>query len=311
VVGADKVSHVPPSSHATVSRGITAAVAGSLMTGFVGVVVPLTYGMTGIVLTCWRLWLGALFLLVITLATGRRLSRAIFRAAVVPSLFLTADFAMFFCSLKLTSVVDATVLGAMQPALVMIIARRMFHERLRARDVAWICVAIAGVTLAVLGPGARSPYAFQGDLLAVGAMLMWTGYWLSAKRVRETHEAMTFTTAVMTLCAGLIIPIWLCTGESVFRSHASDWKWVALVAVVPSLGHIVLNYAQRFVAASISSAIGCLNPLVASVAAVPLAHQALSRTQVVGVAVGVGAVAVIAASNREPSLDPPAIPEVA
>jgi drug/metabolite transporter (DMT)-like permease len=281
------------------------------MTGFVGVVVPLTYGMTGMVLTCWRLWLGALFLLVVTYTTGRRLNVAVVRAAVIPSLFLTADFAMFFCSLKLTSVVDATVLGAMQPALVMLIARRMFHERLRPRDVWWIAIAIAGVTLAVLGPGARGPHAIEGDMLAVGAMLMWTGYWLSVKRVRATHEAMTFTTSVMTWCALFIVPIWLATGQSVFRSHASDWKWVALVAVVPSLGHIVLNYAQRYVAASISSAIGCLNPLVASVAAVPLAHQALSPTQIAGVAVGVGAVTVIAANNREPSLDPPTVPEVA
>jgi drug/metabolite transporter (DMT)-like permease len=122
---------------------------------------------------------------------------------------------------------------------------------------------------------------------------------------------MEFTTSVLVLCSFLIVPVWLLSGQSVLRSHAGDWKWIVLLAILPSTGHIVLNYAQRYVAASISSAIGCLNPLVASVAAVPILHQPLSSTQIVGVAIGLGAVTVIAANNREPGLDPPDTPESA
>jgi drug/metabolite transporter (DMT)-like permease len=63
--------------------------------------------------------------------------------------------AMFFSAIKLTSVVDATVIGAVQPALVLIAARPLFGERMGRWDAAWILLAIAGVTSAVVGPGVK------------------------------------------------------------------------------------------------------------------------------------------------------------
>ncbi len=292
-------------------RGIAAAILGSLMTGFGGVFASLTYGMSGLVVTFWRIWVGALLLWVVSAVMGRRPSWATMRVSIGPAAFLTADFIFFFCALKLTSVVDVTVLGAMQPALVMLIARRMFHERLRPLDVVWVVVAMLGVTVAVLGPGTRSPHAFEGGCFAVAAMLMWTGYWLAGKRVRVTHDALEFTTSVLLLCAVMVAPVVLVSRQSIFTAHAGDWKWVVLVATIPSAGHLVLNYAQRFLAASISSAIGCLSPLVASAAAVPLLHQPLSLSQVLGLIIGVGAVSVIAATNRAPELVPPDTPVTA
>lgn len=289
------MTHHPARS---VTRGLGAAVLGSCMTGFGGVFATLTYGMSGLVLTCWRLWFGAVFLLIVLAASGRRLHGATIRASLLPAAFLTADFYLFFCALKLTSVVDATVLGAIQPALVMVAARRMFNERLRPRDIGWILVAVAGVTVAVLGPGAKGPNALEGDLFAVGAMLMWTGYWLTGKRTRETHDALEFTTCALVLSGLFMIPVWLLSGQNILHSHASDWRWIVLLAIIPSTGHIILNYAQRYVAASISAAIGCLNPLVASVAAVPILHQPLSPSQLVGVGVGVGAVVMITTQQR-------------
>ena len=65
-----------------------------------------------------------------------------------------------------------------------------------------------------------------------------------------------------------------------------------------------MNWAHRFVDASISAAIGCLAPLVASIVAIPILGQALSAVQVVGVLVGLGAIAIVAGRNRQPA-EPP------
>jgi len=136
-------------------------------------------------------------------------------------------------------------------------------------------------------------------------MLCWTGYWVTSKRARERHEAMVYTTSVMMLSFVWTVPLLLLPGQSVTSVARHDWFWLVMIATVPSLGHIVLNFCQRFLQASISSAIGCLNPLVASLAAVPFLHQYLTGEQVAGVVVGIAAVAVIAARNREPGLAPP------
>lgn len=286
-------------SHVT---GLGSAVLGSLMTGFGGIFASLTYGMSGVILACWRTWLGASFLLLLLLSTGRRLHRGTVRSSLWPAFFLSADFVTFFCAIKLTSVVDAAILGALQPLLVMIFARQIFSERLQRFDVLWIVLAACGVSIAVLGPGTHGPHALAGNLCAIAAVFMWTGYWLAVKRSRQDHDALEFTASVLLVSSLLVVPVWLLSGESIFHSRATDWHWILLLAVIPSTGHLVLNYAQRFLSASISSAIGCLNPLVASVAAVPILHQKLGPTQIVGVALGVAAVTAVALARREPSL---------
>jgi threonine/homoserine efflux transporter RhtA len=62
-----------------------------------------------------------------------------------------------------------------------------------------------------------------------------------------------------------------------------------------------MNWAHRYVDASISSILGCLSPLVAAVAAIPILNQSLSVSQVLGVLVGVGAIAAVAARHRQPA----------
>ena len=93
-------------------------------------------------------------------------------------------------------------------------------------------------------------------------------------------------------------PVVLLSGQSLGRVHAGDWLWISLLAVVPGSGHLVMNWAHRYVDASVSSAIGNLNPLVAAVAAIPILGQSLTSVQWAGVIAGLGAIAVIALDHR-------------
>jgi drug/metabolite transporter (DMT)-like permease len=268
--------------------------------GFGGIFAALTYA-PALVLSFYRIWIGAVLLSLISVATGRRVTWATMRGTWVGGLLLAADMSMFYSAVKLTSIVDATVIGALQPALVIIAARQLFGEHVRRSDVAWIVLAMLGVTATVLGPGVASTHQLIGDLLAVGALLSWSAYWLVAKRAREVHGALQYTAGVTIMAALAITPIVLVSGQSLSRVHAGDWTWIALLAVVPGSGHLVMNWAHRYVDASISSVIGCLSPLVAAIAAIPILDQSLTALQVLGVLVGVGAIAVVAARHRQPA----------
>jgi len=59
----------------------------------------------------------------------RPLSLAVLSRSVLAGLFPAAGIALFFSALKLTSVAVATVIGAFQPALVLVVAGRFFGER--------------------------------------------------------------------------------------------------------------------------------------------------------------------------------------
>jgi drug/metabolite transporter (DMT)-like permease len=211
---------------------------------------------------------------------------------------------MFYSAVKLTSIVDATVIGALQPALVILAARRLFGERMDRWDAAWIVLAMLGVTATVLGPGVATNHELVGDLLAVGALVSWSAYWLASKRARERQGALEYTTGVTIMAALVVTPVVLISGQSLAHVHPGDWTWIVLLAVVPGSGHLAMNWAHRYVDASVSSVVGCLSPLVAAVAAIPILGQSLSVLQVGGVLVGLGAIAVVAARHRQPAESP-------
>jgi drug/metabolite transporter (DMT)-like permease len=216
-------------------------------------------------------------------------------------IFLAGDMVMFYSAVRLTSIVDVTVIGAFQPALVLVAARKMFNERLGRWDVFWIVIAMAGVTVAVLGPSSTAPHRLLGDLLSVGALVTFSAYWLVSKRAREQIQALEYTAGVTIVAAIVTGAFVLASGQSLGRVHLMDWLWFVLLAIVPGSGHFLMNWAHRFVDASVSSAISCLSPLVAAVVAIPILGQSLSALQIVGELIGLAAIAVVAARNLQPA----------
>ena len=253
------------------------------------------------VVAFYRLWLGAVLLMILTYALGQSLSWSTFKVTWLGGIFLAGDMMMFYSAVRLTSIVDVTVIGAFQPALVLLVAPRMFGERMGRWDVLWVIVAMAGVSIAVLGPGNAGHHRVLGDLLAIGALLSFSAYWLVSKRARERTDAMEYTAGV-TIMAALVASVTvLVSNQTLGRVHLVDWIWIALLALVPGSGHVLMNWAHRFVDASVSSAISCLAPLVAAVVAIPILGQSLSALQVIGVLVGLTGIAVVVARNRQPT----------
>ena len=198
----------------------------------------------GLVLTFYRLWLGAV-LLVDHSCTSRAAGSAGGRYASswFGGIFLGGDMAMFFSAVKLTSVVNATVISAVQPAIVLIAARRLFGERMGRWDVFWIVVAMGGVAAAVVGPGVTSRDELLGDLLAVGALFSWSAYWLVSKHARAEQNALEYTAGVTIVAALMLTVIVPLSRQSLGQVESGDWLWIGLLAVVPGTAHLLMNWA--------------------------------------------------------------------
>jgi drug/metabolite transporter (DMT)-like permease len=283
--------------------GLGASGLAAALWAFGSIFAALTFA-SGLVSAFYRLWIGAAILIVLTYVVGQRLSWSTLRYTWLGGVFLGGDMMMFYSAVRLTSIVDVTVIGAFQPALVLVAARKMFDERLGRWDVFWIVIAMAGVTIAVLGPSSAAPHRLLGDLLSVGALLSFSAYWLISKRAREHTQAMEYTAGVTTIAAIVTGIVVLASGQALDRLHATDWIWFVLLALVPGTGHFLMNWAHRFVDASVSSAISCLTPLVAAIVAIPILGQSLSALQIIGELIGLAAISVVAARNRQPAESP-------
>jgi drug/metabolite transporter (DMT)-like permease len=284
----------PPGSRQR-TLGVTADLLAATLWGFTGIIV--TFSKTApFILTFYRLWISVALMLVVLVARRRRLSWRVLARATPSGILLGANLASYVFAFRLTSIADASVIGVLQPALVLILAAMIFREAVGGRDILLTVIAIAGVAgVVVLGTRASiGPHPREGDLVAIIGTLAFAGYWLFAKSARRQIPTLEFMCGVWLSAAIAITPVALASGESFTAIPARDWGWIVALAVVPGVGHVLMNWGHRFVDASVSSVIAILNAPVAAVAALIILGQALSLFQIACGSVAVIAIALVA-----------------
>lgn len=279
--------------------GMGAAGLAAVMWGIGGVFAVLTT-VSGLEVTVYRLWMGVILLGALSFGSGKRINWPAFKVSWLGGLLLAADMALYFNSVKCTNIVDVSVIGSFQPALILISARRFFNERLKPTDVVWIVVAMVGVVIAVLGPGVATKRQFFGDALAVGSLVFWSAFWLVSKRTRQSLDTVRYTFSATLWAAVFITPVAALSGTLIGHMTWPNLYWIALIAIVPGGGDLAMNWAHRFVDASISSAITCLSPVVAGVTALVVLGQPLTLVEGLGGVVGLTAIAILASRHRQP-----------
>jgi len=256
-----------------------------------------------------RLWMGALVMLFVLPLTGRRLTWATVGRAAPSGVLFGANICFFFSALKLTSVADVLIVAALQPALTLLVAGRLFGERVTGRVVAWTTASLGGVVMVILGSKGTPVWSLRGDLLAVGALLAWTTYWLLSKHVRQGVPALEYMTAVTVIAALVVTPVALLSGQG-FTVRWQDWLWLVLFVAGAQGGHSLLAWSHAQVDVSISALMILAEPIISAVAALVFLGEPLPALSIAGGLVAVLAVgAVVHRATRSAQDEIP--PEVA
>ncbi len=256
----------------------------------------------------YRLWLGVALYAVIFLATGRRLGWATLRATLLGGVFFAADIVLTFTAFRLTSVANATIIGALAPVFITLGAVRWFGERLDRRDAIVIVSSFVGVALVAIGSQGSPSWSPVGDAAAALSVLTWTAYWLFSKRARDTVDALDYMASVMLVSAVAVTSMALVTRTSLRPPDASDLGWIVLIAIVPGLmGHLSVAWSHRFVEAWLGSLLLQSQPVVGSLAAWVLLGERITVLTGFGGAVVVVATAliVVRAAQRDPAYAEP------
>ena len=216
----------------------------------------------------------------------------VLRASLPGGVCLALDVALFFTAVKLTTIVNATIISALQPVLVMAFAGRLFGERIRRRDFAAAALAVAGVVAVVLLSTGRPEWNGVGDLAAVGALAAWTGYLMLSKRSTLTSIQYTSGTALWTTL--LSLPIGLAVGHDMGLPSTNHWlPLVGLALVGGVIGHTLMNWSLVRIQLWVGSALTLLIPVSSSLLAWVFLEEPLSAGQVVAMAVVIGVLVIL------------------
>ena len=298
--------HLRSTSESTATAGtrllaLVAVAAVVAIWGLSGIAIKLT-STTGLVASFYRLWFAIPLLW--SVAAGvpsirRRINREWLGACLVGGVLFGLHQILFFTSIKFTSVANVTIIGALQPALVLLFAGRMFHERVTLAAVAWSFLALGGTVLVVIGSAQTPAWSPRGDALAVAHLFAFTAYFLSSKRVRSWVGASEYVIGMTTVAGVVVLVACLATGQELFAPTGRDWAIFLFLALLPgTLGHLLMNWAHRHASAFVMSVMLLATPVIASLGAAALLDEALRTVQIIGGAIVLIAIGVIVRSTR-------------
>jgi drug/metabolite transporter (DMT)-like permease len=272
--------------------GTTAAVVAVVFWGMGNVLVK-HIALSGLSLAFNRLCLGALVYGGALYLTGGRLTLVSLRRAAAGGVAFGLDIALFFSALKQTSVADASIITALQPALVFLVAGRLFGERVTSRVVGWTTLATVGVAVAILGSASGAGRTTAGDLIATASLDAWTWYFVASRQAREQMSALEYQAALTTVAAIVVAPFALVSSHDLVVRDPATAGWVLLMVLVPGGGHLLMNWAHNYAPITLMSMLTLGIPVVATVGAAVLLGEPVSLVEAIGIVVVVVAIAMV------------------
>lgn len=207
---------------------------------------------------------------------------------------LGLDVALFFSAVKLTSVVSAAIIGSLQPIVVGVVAARVFGEHIRPKDAIWALVALGGVVV-VVGAGADEGTSdWRGNLLAVGAMLAWSAYFIASRESRHRMSSTQFTAGTAIWTTAVCLPLAVVFGQDLSIPSAENLLLLVLMAATAGLiGHVLMNWSLVRIPLWVGSTFTLLIPVVSALLAWAFLDEALTALQGAAMTVVIGSLAMI------------------
>jgi len=271
-----------------VSRKLPVLLAGVVAISCAAVLVRLAEA-PPLIVAAGRLVIASVVLLPLCLVSARREFVDLFRHRLRPVLLagtlLAAHFALWIASLSYTTVASSVVLVTTTPFIVALASYFLFGERLRRATFAGMGICLAGAVLIGYAGWRQGGDALSGNALAFLAAVAISGYLLVGRRLRRTASLLPYSTAVFTVAGALLAFAVVATGTGCSGYPPQTYAAVLALALVPQLvGHMSLNWALRFLPATMVTVAVLGEPVGASVLAVVVLHETPTLPEIAGAA---------------------------
>ncbi len=251
------------------ARGYLETGVAALINGSIGVMVSYATAPASILLVLRMAFAGLALGAIVVYRRGWRDLR---RPGVAPkvlgiSVCVAANLILYFLAIRYTGVAVAIFLSYLAPVYLAFIAPRVFHERTEGIVYAALAVGLGGMIL-ILVPGLAAGGArlsALGLFYAVAAGVMYTGYLLFAKTLRNDHVSSTtvvFTQSIFTAVAMLPLGLAQTLGHASLTGR-DVLMGLALGVITTALTFSLFMHGMKYIRVQHASIMGYLEPVSA------------------------------------------------
>ena len=250
----------------------------------------------------YRFFTAALLLLVVLL-TQRVRFRITFRefGVLVAFGFLFAVSSLtYYASFKYMDAGLASTLLFLYPLEVSVLMAIFFKEKIKALTLVSIAISMTGVALLYRG-GDGATLSTVGLSLVFASSLSYAIYMVMAKGVNLQMGSVKMTFYAISFCMVflLLYSVTLGSGLPPIFTRASSWGWGFMLGSVPTvLSLIFMVKAVKSIGSTPTAILGALEPVTAVTIGVLVFGEILTGRLIVGIALILGSVVLIAAKRK-------------
>jgi probable blue pigment (indigoidine) exporter len=228
---------------------------------------------------------------ILLLLAVRQLPQGIWwlRAFILGALNFSVFWALLFvAAYRLPGGVAAT-LGAIQPLVVILLARTLLGSPIRSLSVVAALSGLAGVALLVLTPkAALDPVGIAAGLASAASMALGT---VLSRRWQPPVSALTFTSWQLTAGGILLLPVALIAEPALPPLTALNVTGLAYLGLIgAALTYVLWFRGVAKLEPAVVSSLGFLSPISAVLLGWGVLGQRLSAAQLAGMAIVVASV---------------------
>lgn len=286
----------------SLSRGIVILFVASFFFATAAIFIRFATEASAMSLTFFRLFIAALVMVLFGFASRNLhiLPRRDLVLVAISGAFLSLHFAAFIFAVKETTIANATFLVDTSPVMLAVLSPIIIRERTTSKEIVSVLVATFGVIL--VANAGNGFHAFGlADLSALLAAFFVAQYSLVGRYLRTSGVSTSCYTSYVYSAAALVALLMVgALGEHTFRSYDTQ-NIVAILglALLPTaIGHSLYNYSLGSVKTVTANLFPLMEPILASLFAIPLFHEVPNPIQIAGYALILLAVIFVATNLR-------------
>jgi len=234
------------------------------------IVAKFLIGVPAVAISFWRMFIGSFLLWIYSIfyKQGSVKERKNYSKTILAGILLGLHFALFFGSIKLTLISNATFLGTLAPLFTLILEIAILKRKFNSKIILGLGLSLIGAYIIFGNEFDLSEKYILGNFLAITCSLCLALCFMIAEKVRQIENTIVYTRLLYLSAAMTLLFIALIGGTQLFNFTYYEYLGLIFLGVVPTIiGHNAIYYSVKYVSPTIVSAFPLGEPIIATILA--------------------------------------------